>query len=365
VRQAIIVIGAGASYDSVSENVSSRSELQPPLVTELFDKRFEAILNDYPLAEQLAPDIRIATESGQVVLEAFLRDELLNSEYEHFRRRYHAIPLYLQHLLFEVSQRYTPQPDNYDRLILEALRLDKVTFITLNYDTLLDQRLAIDAPIERMVDYVRAGRKWALVKLHGSVNWGQRIFRIPDGPPTKPPVELAAEAARRTFASYYARLGETIDVDPVIELRTGDSLEELRVEWEEPDYPYADREGDLYYPSLAVPLGEADTMVCPDDHAQHVRDHQSQAPGGLNVLVIGYSGLDQEVRKLLSWGGRSLSSLLVVNGSLEQSTAAAEVLARELGVEPGPDMAFAGGFNDFAQTDAISEWFRSLPDTGN
>ena len=52
--------------------------------------------------------------------------------HEHLRRRYQAVPLYLQHLFYEVSRAYTKHPDNYDRLITEALRLDRVTFVTLN-----------------------------------------------------------------------------------------------------------------------------------------------------------------------------------------------------------------------------------------
>lgn len=171
-----------------------------------------------------------------------------------------------------------------------------------------------------------------------------------------------------TFAEYYARLGENIELDDEIELRPGASLDDLRVEWVSTDTELTRtgiREGELYYPALAVPLGEADEMVCPDWHVEHVREHQRHAPGGLNLLVIGYSGVDSEVRKLLAWGERRLSSLLVVNGSLKQSLAAAEALTRDLKAPVFESMAFAGGFNDFAQSNALSDYLRGLPDTGD
>ena len=104
--------------------------------------------------------------------------------------------------------------------------------------------------------------------------------------------------------------------------------------------------------------------MCPEDHVEHVRELQRHAPGGLNLLVIGYSGVDEEVRKLLTLG-RPLSSLLVVNGSEDASRGAAAVIAHEFGTEATDEMIFPGGFSDFAQSDALAEYLRGLPDTGD
>jgi hypothetical protein len=43
---------------------------------------------------------------------------------------------------------FTRQPDHYDVLLNLTLPLDRVVYLTLNYDTLLDQRLA-SACLER------------------------------------------------------------------------------------------------------------------------------------------------------------------------------------------------------------------------
>jgi hypothetical protein len=172
----IVVLGAGASYDCASTNVNPDLSMRPPLVKDLFDTRFQDILHEYPLAEQVAPDVRVALQGGAIALEAFLREELRDSPYPHLRSSYLALPLYLQHLFWQVGDSYALQPDNYDRLVMECLRLDRVTFMTLNYDTILDRRLAIRDPLASFDDYVKPGRSWGLVKLHGSINWGRPII---------------------------------------------------------------------------------------------------------------------------------------------------------------------------------------------
>src|SRR5437660_170475 len=155
----LVILGAGASYDCAGPTIVDRhDDYRPPLVTQLFEPRrsFTQILHHYPLVESAAADIRRALAGGSVAVEAFLRERLRESEHEHDRLKYYAIPLYLQHLLFEVgswsylSRRgYTAHPDSYDRLINAALRVDEVTFVTLNYDDLFDRRLFanVNAPL--------------------------------------------------------------------------------------------------------------------------------------------------------------------------------------------------------------------------
>ena len=179
------------------------------------------------------------------------------------------------------------------------------------------------------------------------MNWGQRVTNQLDETPTSYGYDIRpAGQPPKTFASYYARLGEAIETDRETVLRPDGSLEDARVEWISADKPEPLRNGEDAVRRPLLPrargsiLGEADEVVCPDDHVEHLREHQRHAPGGPNILVIGYSGFDNEVRELLAWGGRPLSSLLVVNGKPETSLAAAEKIAGALGSPVHESMAF-------------------------
>src|SRR3989442_857303 len=100
-----VVIGAGASKASISEELKSASArwgteqfkplYEPPLVTDLFDYRFAAILNQYPLLQTAVPVIRTATQSN-IALEEYLRTAYRDSDDDVNRRVYAAIPSYLQ-----------------------------------------------------------------------------------------------------------------------------------------------------------------------------------------------------------------------------------------------------------------------------
>jgi len=328
-------------------------DYRPPLVTQLFEARptFTRILHQYPLAEQAAADIRPALSRGSVAIEAFLKDRLRDSGYEHDRRQYWAIPLYLQHLLFEISmwdydsgRGFTAQPDSYDRLVNAALRVDEVTFVTLNYDDLFDRRLFIHGALESMESYLAHGQKWALIKLHGSINWGRIVLNAPPQiAPTDP-----------VLAQTFANLGENIEVDDNISLRLQPDIRQVRFDEE----PFR-----LYYPALAAPLGTEDELVCSDQHVKYLTEITGHYDP-LDVLVIGYSGLDQEALNLMSWGGRSIRSLLVVSESDESAQATADRITAGLNVVPAEGQnavtLIGTGFTNFAHGRDLDDYVERL-----
>ena len=57
-RQLVVIIGAGASFDSVTHGGESSRSRKPPLVRELFHARYQDILKSYPLALDVAADVR-------------------------------------------------------------------------------------------------------------------------------------------------------------------------------------------------------------------------------------------------------------------------------------------------------------------
>lgn len=75
-RTLFVILGAGASFDSSSRY--SAPDTRPPLVSGLFDTRFDGFLNHYPMAKNAAPDVRDATSSA-VSLEEHLRTQYRDS----------------------------------------------------------------------------------------------------------------------------------------------------------------------------------------------------------------------------------------------------------------------------------------------
>ena len=339
-EQLIVITGAGASYDSTG--IEPRDlNWQPPLVKELFAERaaFHPILDFYPDAQTLAPDLRVATRTGSVGLETYLRDQVLRSPSAYDRRRYRAIPLYLQHLLHEVSEHYTTHPVNYDRLINGVLRsADEVIFLTLNYDTILDSRLEQHAHVRSLSDYIRPDFAWSLIKLHGSVDWARRIVGV---------THASVDKTDLYLSEFVASLEDVPELSDEIELRRT-SVELLRR-----DPPH------LYYPALSVPLGPDDEFNCPESHLEFIRK-RLVATDGLNILSVGYSGLDSGLLQLLASSGNSIRSLFAVNHEGTSALEAATRIATAFSDVAHPDMAYAGTFESFTQSGGLEEYLTTL-----
>jgi hypothetical protein len=345
-----VVIGAGASYDSTSpDNLGSSGvgaqqgadrvilpqHLRPPLVTELFAPRFAGILNKYPIAQMAASDIRRQTQES-VAIEDYLRERYRDSDDDLDRRKFHAVHWYLQDLLWCVSNFYTSHPDNYDRLVTGCLRLPEVVFITLNYDTLLDDRLRVVAPVDDLDGYVSPDRSWGLVKLHGSVDWGLPIWspafndqRLISNPPAD--VKTGGE----------------------ISLRPSRSIDDVRLQ---KDHHGAVEQ--VYYPAMSVPVGTRDAFSCPPGHVDHVRRRLAEQDA-LDVLMLGYSALDEEVLTLFQESGRPLRSLCAVNANRDTAQLPFERVAGLFG-EPVHGEVYERAFSDFVGTEDFDRYLGRL-----
>jgi hypothetical protein len=186
--------------------------------------------------------------------------------------------------LHSISAAHYRHVYRYDRLIERLLRLPYVCFMTLNYDLLLDRRLASHHPLNDFEDYISDDKNWSLIKLHGSVNW---IYEMPDVIDPFPPTE---------------------------ELRIQD--QDLRCY-----SPAADLDqirgplgGRDRYPALAIPEGAEDRLVMPSRHEWWITE-RLKAPPNIDLLVIGYSGLDIEILRLLKAIETPIRLMTIVNQS--------------------------------------------------
>ena len=275
----IAILGAGASRGSGDY----RPHLRPPLTVELFDESlYSGHLRGYDLAHQAGRYItqeRAADDA--LALEQALRD-LSQASYPHHRHMSQSVPPYLQDLLHAVSAEHYADAFRYDRMIERLLRLPYVCFMTLNYDVILDRRLNGHHPLDELNDYVDGDKNWSLIKLHGSVNW---THPSQPHPPAAPPLDLYWDSTTFNCSNPTASL---------------DAIRETSASG------LSSR-----YPALALPEGPADRLVLPRQHAESLR--QLLAAPEIDLLVIGYSGLDQEVLSLLASAPARIRRMTVVN----------------------------------------------------
>jgi hypothetical protein len=211
----------------------------------------------------------------------------------------YALPPYLQHLLHKVSDEHYRHAYRYDQLIERLLRLPHVCFMTLNYDVMLDRRLAAHHPLGDFEDYISEEKNWSLIKLHGSVNW---FFEEPNYLPNQPP------AAELDLRDEWLR-----------SMPPSASLQEIR------------GDGVGRYPALALPEGPEDRLVVPARHLNWARERHS-APPNNDLLVIGYSGLDREALGLVKEADTQVRLMTIVNRDLESAIDVRERF-RDAGIE--------------------------------
>jgi hypothetical protein len=286
------------------------------LTVDLFDEgAFGELLETYDLAHQAGRYIaRQQNRDSALALESALH-RLRTSDFAHHRHMAVAVPLYLQHLLYEVSERLHRRAFRYDHLIESLLRLPVVHFVTLNYDLLLDRRLSTFHPLNHLSDYVVRDRNWSLIKLHGSVNWYRKSKHL--FAPASPPPNLVLEPDI-SCVSPHASL-QTI--------RRSKTASTNR------------------YPALALPEGPEDELVAPDEHLKYL-EGEILAAHQIDLLVIGYSGLDQAALRLLSKTRSDVRRLTIVNADFPSAQTVLERL-EEAGIGAVWPLPFAGDFAEW------------------
>jgi hypothetical protein len=289
----VAILGAGASRGSADY----ARRLRPPLTIDLFNQAdYGEQLRLYGLAHQAGRFIDGELTGGSAEGLELALHRLRTSEHPHHRHMALAVPLYLQHLLHAVSEAHYANAFRYDLLIERLLRLPCVCFLTLNYDVLLDRRLNGYRRLATLDDYISQEENWSLIKLHGSVNWfhpAVGVFKA-----TAPPADLQWEND-----AFRCELPDA-------------SLEDIRGN-------HLNFSIDRY-PALALPEGADDHLVLPPAHIDFINQTIGSQPE-IDLLVIGYSGLDVEPLKLLTLWECRVRRMTVVNRDHE---VAARVMQR-------------------------------------
>jgi len=344
-RKLCIIIDAGASKDVAGKKSASTSRIgrgwEPPLTTELFEQRstFEDVLKHFIPVNPLIVRLRNLVATSPESLESLLsKIASSHNPIETVQLKYLAY--YLRCLLHNVSKNYIEDsPSNYDALMDAILRRDiEVLLLTLNYDLFLEATLqsAESHQFNKLKDYIPSEKRWKLIKLHGSVNWGRRLLN-----------------SQREVAS-----GRLKEVDE-LQIDTG-LYPEIFLHDDVSPYPIFDRS--LLYPVLAIPIDTKYEYICPPEH---ISEAQSFLNDCTNFLVLGCSLKDQTIRDLLGQNVQNVDRIRIVNGanSRKEEAELIERLSRiqhfnRAWTEPP---IYIGGFDQFVMSRELETFLDNLP----
>ena len=327
VANLLVIFGAGASYGAAPTNGAYSADAMPPLTTDLFHSRFDSILADYPLVDGLRGMIvaRVARGSGLETVLANLRENVDPN----IRAQVVEIPLYLRAL---VARTRTNRPTVYDQFLQTLQEAGhKVFFVTLNYDTLLeeaiDRKYVQTGSIGGFTDYVGTNREWQLAKVHGSVNWAYHTD-----------LTVPSEKTGDFTSDYRSTLPHYLEV-----IRRGFDLGELFFA----RHPGAlVQEGHLVYPALALPSDRKYGFICPQDHlealALAIRASQT-------AIVIGCRGLDVDLMQFLRENSEVGPRYLMVVDPSEESRDIGDRFGRALQVRTGSTEVLGMSFHSFVE----------------
>ena len=253
------------------------------------------------------------------------------------------IPIYLRALL----GRFTSggRAGTYDALITPIQERGlSVTFVTLNYDTLLDEAIGrkYETQIESMNDYVSdtIARPWSYIKLHGSVNW---VY----------PTRMDSQD----------RMATNFNVDRYLSVmdRNHDHIRDSPSGILLTDNHSLKYESILTYPALAIPADARKAVVCPGPHIGALRSALDSDP---SVLVIGNQGLDRDLMAILSKSTPRYSNKPFRVVDPKDATAVMQRFAEALnrtGYRMYPDV----GFRDFVTSAEAERFFDEVREAKN
>jgi hypothetical protein len=328
----VAILGAGASRGSGDYSANALSltlnQMVPPLTVDLFDEQeYGDVLRQYGLAHQAGRFINHEMATNDALgLEHALHD-LATSEFAHHKQMALAVPPYLQHLLHEVSDARYADALHYDRLIERLLRLPYVFFVSLNYDVMLDRRLNGHHQLADLDAYIDNSRNWSLIKPHGSVTWFHPASE--QFAPATPPADLSWDSTDFRCVPPDASLLTVRGPHP---METSGKTER--------------------YPALATPEGPDDRLVLPEAHRDFFLG-KLQSTQEIDILVIGYSGLDKQILELIASANCKLRHMTVVDQDLATATKVVERF-KDSGLDPLWRIVVDGDFGSWSNDGGLN-----------
>jgi len=280
-KRVAVILVAGASLGSSNLDAEVDDDWRPPLAVNLFGARayqggYWELLQRYSGAQAIQDLMFQESKKPGFAFETALRRF---AEHSVYKQLFKHVPAYLRDLLHTVERQWARSQPHYTELVAQLLVESDhhVAFISLNYDTFLEQAIAKVLPELKIFgqdDYARAGRVAWVLKVHGSIDWSTPIGNMAQD------WDDAIDSV--TFPDI---LKQPIDVGKAIGHRIAD--------YQDPDNLRR------VYPILTAPLaGKGDSeFLLPADQKTALAEFLE---GCHKYLILGTSGKDDDLLGFLS-----------------------------------------------------------------
>lgn len=313
----LVIVGAGASYDSVPHFPPFRNdqptyewrESRPPLANQLFEDRplFVKWLKYFP---DCIPIVSRLRKTGISVEQELARLQAEAKKYPQRSKQLTSIQYYLHCCLWECQKQWSGRHEGFTNhaAFLDAIEHwryeyeERVCFVTFNYDFLLEEALVakrdVGFQISNIDGYI-SHPHYAVIKLHGSVNWGQQVTGISH-------LGNIPSVPRNPFDA--SDLSPQHMIDMYDRLTLADSYTLVN------HYPVVRENHALVFPALAIPVQDKDKFVCPRNHVEHLR---SMLHSTTKIVTVGWRATEAAFLELLQSELQRPVDLMVVSGDSE------------------------------------------------
>jgi hypothetical protein len=308
----MVILGAGASYDSDPGRPADRNTSEndrPPLANQLFLNRapFTNALSPFSECAPIVPLLRAASNI-ELELERLRNEATEHPPYPQRLRQIAGVRGYLQMLFSGLDKLWHSQANgstNYTTLLDQILRWghQSVLLVTFNYDRLLE--LAVHTltnhQFDGVEDYVH--EPFAVLKLHGSVDWGRVVLNPP-------------QSTNNDWQDVRALIASTASIQVSDEYIIADARPIVR-----------DPAGRLLVPAIAIPVQSKQDFACPKSHLQALRDRLPEVD---KILIVGWRGMDHHLVAILKEQLRPDVEVQIVCKDSSQSQSVVETLTQTL-----------------------------------
>jgi len=359
----MIVFGAGASTYCLfgkDKEKQYKSMMRPPLGCDIFDEKYQSIIEKYEGAQLFAPIF----ESNDRDVERCLEEEwikLRDCYNPAISKRHINLQFYMRELFHWISSDVVRSHYrcNLYSLLVDKLQKhlvgknEKIALVSFNYDTILDQFVEkiFNSPFKQMTDYIDYNNRHALLfKPHGSCNWGWQITQRQQLSSQNPILHQALyEQGTELWELYYKIAG---DFNSMVHKNAWGMESQLQKNGlgrftinknkiEITPVPI----NSTHFPALLMPYRDKDEFVMPYHHHSAMRWFISEME---ELYLIGWKGNEDVFNRLIQSQANRLKKIVIVNPLEKTKQEVSKNLAKHLDLKRY-QMQVIGTFEEFVR----------------